>query len=722
MKKTILLTGIVMAAFSAHSQSGQKWATSGNSNATGDFLGTTNNFPIDFKTNNVLRMSLGTTGVLKIGSLAGTGNRMLIADAGGNLVSLPAGKPTEMLTGNGTWTAVPWHGGGNNLYYTIPIGIGTSPDPAYALDVSGNTRFSGTVTSASGFMFDASNGIKASPMADGSTVIDVSGNTRVSGTVTSANGFMFDGSTGFRTSTTASGSTVIGYGRAPLSGVGVPVTLNPCVVPGDPLAPNTPQNIHQIGGMMQLFDDSGPMGSYNPTGSIMNFQSWPGCSSIDVQGGQPSGGLLINYFCGKNVSICSGVNGGTVYMGNKVAAAQSVKIGYDATINVDPNASLTIFQAGAGKKGLVFDTYDNSIPLISVRNPNFTQSPFTVMATGDVSNTGSISSASLSGMGTRTVLVDNTGKLILGTATTASTTNWATNGNAGTNPGTDYIGTSDGADLSVKAGNGLIAVKGATGNVGFGTNTPSSNYEFYRSNADCQVKISSKNSYPSKVPKLSLITDAVGVDMYVGTNATSPSPFVMDLNGKHFFAFNNGNMLLGDPDNLPGDAASGTDIYTKLTINAKTSGGANFWNGIPFKIINTDLTTTNKTIFKVGNDGKTCINCDNPGSFMLAVNGKIGAREIKVTMVDPWPDYVFEKDYQLPALKEVENYVNENKHLPGVPSEAELKKEEYSLDLAQMQNVQMKKIEEVYLYLIELQKQVDELKKENQQLKEKANH
>jgi hypothetical protein len=104
--------------------------------------------------------------------------------------------------------------------------------------------------------------------------------------------------------------------------------------------------------------------------------------------------------------------------------------------------------------------------------------------------------------------------------------------------------------------------------------------------------------------------------------------------------------------------------------------------------------------------------------YMLTVNGRIGAREIKVSIQNPWPDYVFEKTYRLKSLDAVENYIAAYKHLPDVPSAEELADDECGLDLAKMQGMQMEKIEEIYLYLIELSKEVKELKKENATLKQ----
>lgn len=103
--------------------------------------------------------------------------------------------------------------------------------------------------------------------------------------------------------------------------------------------------------------------------------------------------------------------------------------------------------------------------------------------------------------------------------------------------------------------------------------------------------------------------------------------------------------------------------------------------------------------------------------YMLTVNGRIGAREIKVSIQNPWPDYVFNKNYKLQSLENIEIYVNKYKHLPNIPSGDDLKKEELSLDLAQMQGLQMEKIEELYLHLIQLNKDIKELKKENDVLK-----
>ncbi len=109
-----------------------------------------------------------------------------------------------------------------------------------------------------------------------------------------------------------------------------------------------------------------------------------------------------------------------------------------------------------------------------------------------------------------------------------------------------------------------------------------------------------------------------------------------------------------------------------------------------------------------------------PGSYKLAVAGKIGAwGEVRVFNLNTaFPDYVFEKGYQLPSLQETEKYIQVNKHLPEVPSAAEVAKE--GMSLPDMNIITLKKVEELTLHLIELNKQLQQLKEENKVLREKV--
>lgn len=99
------------------------------------------------------------------------------------------------------------------------------------------------------------------------------------------------------------------------------------------------------------------------------------------------------------------------------------------------------------------------------------------------------------------------------------------------------------------------------------------------------------------------------------------------------------------------------------------------------------------------------INGDLTGNT-LAINGKITAKEVEVTL-DGWPDYVFSEDYTLSPLSDVEEFIKQNKHLPGVPTEKEINEE--GLSLGQMNKLMMEKIEELTLYIIDLEKKINKL-------------
>ena len=119
-----------------------------------------------------------------------------------------------------------------------------------------------------------------------------------------------------------------------------------------------------------------------------------------------------------------------------------------------------------------------------------------------------------------------------------------------------------------------------------------------------------------------------------------------------------------------------------------------------------------------GMDGRMGIGTDNPGSYKLAVEGSIASRGIKVTTASPFPDYVFEPTYKLRSLSSVESYINENKHLPGMPSAKEVEKDG-GFELGNMNVKLLEKIEELTLYVIELKKENEQMKKEIKEIRKK---
>ena len=94
------------------------------------------------------------------------------------------------------------------------------------------------------------------------------------------------------------------------------------------------------------------------------------------------------------------------------------------------------------------------------------------------------------------------------------------------------------------------------------------------------------------------------------------------------------------------------------------------------------------------------------GIHRLAVEGSIGAREIKV-LPSGWSDYVFNKEYSLPTLEEVELYINQFGHLKDIPSAKDV--EENGILLGKMDSKLLLKIEELTLYIIEQNKKIVDL-------------
>ena len=107
--------------------------------------------------------------------------------------------------------------------------------------------------------------------------------------------------------------------------------------------------------------------------------------------------------------------------------------------------------------------------------------------------------------------------------------------------------------------------------------------------------------------------------------------------------------------------------------------------------------------------GNLGIGTQNTSGYKLAVNGNIKTKEVNVTL-DGWPDFVFDKGYTLPPLHEVEEFIQQEGRLPGIPSAGEVSKQ--GVDLGEMNALLLQKIEELTLYVITLQKEVEALKKD----------
>ncbi len=96
---------------------------------------------------------------------------------------------------------------------------------------------------------------------------------------------------------------------------------------------------------------------------------------------------------------------------------------------------------------------------------------------------------------------------------------------------------------------------------------------------------------------------------------------------------------------------------------------------------------------------------DNGDIYKLTVNGKVRAHAVKV--YTDWADFVFSNDYILKSLEEVEEFIKNNGHLENIPSAEEV--EENGIELGEMNKLLLQKIEELTLYTIDLQKQINTL-------------
>ncbi|WP_417355485.1 hypothetical protein [Flavobacterium sp.] len=136
-------------------------------------------------------------------------------------------------------------------------------------------------------------------------------------------------------------------------------------------------------------------------------------------------------------------------------------------------------------------------------------------------------------------------------------------------------------------------------------------------------------------------------------------------------------------------------------------------SAIRFGYVNTEYLRINK-------DGKVRISSTDiatPAGYRLYVEDGILTEKVRVAVegTADWADYVFADNYNLMPLNEVEAFTKENKHLPNVPSAEDVVNQ--GLDVAQMDAKLLEKIEELTLYLIEQNKQIEELKAEIKELK-----
>jgi hypothetical protein len=196
-------------------------------------------------------------------------------------------------------------------------------------------------------------------------------------------------------------------------------------------------------------------------------------------------------------------------------------------------------------------------------------------------------------------------------------------------------------------------------------------------------------------------TDSVGAQMIIQAPKTNGH--------NHYILFRNG---WSAQDRSAGFAALG--------FSDNGSGGGNLWLGT--KSSGTDNTGTPDIRLLIDSTGHVGIGVDEPyfargnnSDYKLSVAGKIHAQEVVVDNSN-WADYVFDDNYRNAPLSEVEEHIKAHGHLPGVPAAKEV--QEKGVNVGQMQAVLLAKVEELTLHMIEQEKRIERLERENASLRQ----
>lgn len=229
-----------------------------------------------------------------------------------------------------------------------------------------------------------------------------------------------------------------------------------------------------------------------------------------------------------------------------------------------------------------------------------------------------------------------------------------------------------------------------TSNVGIGVISPIEKLEINGNAKVGLVSIGGDISTESPKNYINLASDVHGT-LLLSSN--------LYLSGSSLFNAQSHSTISGAAIKIPGNGRirqNNIEFWT-TPVGSVTSGGS-YTQTSPRMIINPF--------------GYIGIGTVNP-KYILDVIGTIRAREIKVDLEGA--DFVFEKNYKLMPLDELEKFVKEQKHLPEIIPASEMEKN--GTELGDLNSKLLQKIEELTLYTIDQQKQIDELKKQNEKLK-----
>ena len=260
----------------------------------------------------------------------------------------------------------------------------------------------------------------------------------------------------------------------------------------------------------------------------------------------------------------------------------------------------------------------------------------------------------------------------------------------------------------------------STGNVGIGSTSPQTNLDVYLTSSttatNTGVQITGWGNMIGATRDLLAIRSII-------TGFNVRNEFVVNNNGRVGIGVHPNAQGWFGHINLQTDNTSALNLIA-LTTNTQSSKILFSNTSSPRHMIADDYTTQNLLIqpgiggagsnilhvkgrLLIGNTTNNSVPNGSTLDWKMAVDGNIVAKKC-VVQINQWSDDVFGESYKLTPLTEVEQFIKENKHLPEIPSEAEVCKE--GVSLGEMNNLLLRKIEELTLHIIAQQKQIDELK------------
>lgn len=194
----------------------------------------------------------------------------------------------------------------------------------------------------------------------------------------------------------------------------------------------------------------------------------------------------------------------------------------------------------------------------------------------------------------------------------------------------------------------------------------------------------------------------------IGIN-TVPTSTSLDINGIDLINLKR----TFDSDGTPSDGSGSGFIGSEIKMGITQSGGP---KGLRIHATEDSWDNTDHDAIFIANDGRVAMGTMSPATdAQLSVKGLIECEELEVQLFVDWPDYVFQQNYELRSLADLKSYVKENNHLPGVPSAKEI--DEEGLNVGEINAALLEKIEELTLYLFELDEKNSALQKDLETLK-----